>query len=325
MAPARYVEYDWVSNTWLSVPDDLVSSSSSQCPNGTFMLPLPNGQILVSNNGGMELFTSTGTPDPSWLPIVESTSATALSPGATFSVSGKQLSGLTQGQQWGDEWEAATNYPIVQIENKTTHNISYARSFDITSTSIAPNSASTFNFVLDQSVQNGTSWLRVVASGFASAPVDVTISGGLAFSEEKTVVPSESAAEKAAAELTNAWARSYLEFRGLRTNIGSVFVTFNDYFLLHPDSKVSLQRVFDYSVPKNPSQADLNSLESLLQGSAGKPSLSSDLNTVMVDITASAAQHPKVLSKVTISCLKGQLVKKVTAANPTCPVGYKKK
>ena len=29
--------------------------------------------------------------------------------------------------------------------------------------------------------------------------------------------------------------------------------------------------------------------------------------------------------KITITCIKGKLVKKVTATNPKCPVGYKKK
>jgi len=178
MAPARYVEYDWASNTWLWRPDDLVISSTSQCPNGTFMLPLPNGQILISNNGKMELFTGTGSPNSAWRPIVDSVSAKALSPGDTFSISGKQLSGLTQGQQWGDEWEAATNYPLVRVVNNSTHHVFYATTAGFNSTSIAPLAPSTFNFTFGTDVEDGPSQLYVVANGIASIPVDVTISGG---------------------------------------------------------------------------------------------------------------------------------------------------
>ncbi len=178
MAPARYVEYDWASNTWLWRPDELVSSSTSQCPNGTFMLPLPNGQILISNNGKMELFTGTGSSNSAWRPMVDDLSAKTLSPGKTFSISGKQLAGLTQGQQWGDEWEAATNYPLVQIENKSSHHISYGRSFDFSTTSIGPGTPSTFSYVIDKDIEDGPSSLRVVANGIASAPFDITISGG---------------------------------------------------------------------------------------------------------------------------------------------------
>jgi hypothetical protein len=121
------------------------------------------------------------------------------------------------------------------------------------------------------------------------------------------------------------WDKDFGDFIRLRTNIGAIFVTFSDYFLLHPDSKASLQRVFDYSVPKSPTQEDLSSLESLLQGSADNASLSSDLYKVMADIETFTAKHPKDLPKVTISCLKGKTIKKVTAENPKCPVGYKKK
>jgi hypothetical protein len=55
-------------------------------------------------------------------------------------------------------------------------------------------------------------------------------------------------------------------------------------------------------------------------------------------VSAQAANQVKVITpskvsssktvvpkKVTITCIKGKLVKKVTATNPKCPVGYKKK
>ena len=200
MAPAKYVEYDWASNTWLWRPDDLVSSSTSQCPNGTFMLPLPNGQILVSNNGKMELFTSAESSNPAWRPIVDKLSSNSISPGSTFSVSGKQLSGLTQGQQWGDEWEAATNYPLVRVVNNSTHHVFYATTSGFSSTSIAPLAPSAFDVTIGSDFENGPSQLYVVANGIASLPIDVTISGGSNKIAEEKAAADKAAADKAAAD-----------------------------------------------------------------------------------------------------------------------------
>jgi hypothetical protein len=43
-----------------------------------------------------------------------------------------------------------------------------------------------------------------------------------------------------------------------------------------------------------------------------------------VEVTESPAVSP-VATKSSITCVKGKVVKKVTAVNPKCPTGYKKK
>jgi hypothetical protein len=43
-----------------------------------------------------------------------------------------------------------------------------------------------------------------------------------------------------------------------------------------------------------------------------------DVDLVTFDVYASA-------KATTITCIKGKTTKKVTAVNPTCPAGYKKK
>jgi hypothetical protein len=48
--------------------------------------------------------------------------------------------------------------------------------------------------------------------------------------------------------------------------------------------------------------------------------------TLKVNLTPASTLPTKVATKkVTITCIKGKLTKKVTAVNPKCPVGYKKK
>ena len=175
MAPARYVEYDWKSNSWIWKPEDLLKLPSAEGSNETFFLPLPNGQIMVGEQGGFEFYTGTGSPDPSWLPIVTSVSSQTLTRNKNYTISGQQLSGLTQGQQWGDEWEAATNYPLVRIVNNATHHVSYASVFDISSTSIAPKAPSTLSFTLASNIEKGPSKLYVVATGLASTGTPVVV------------------------------------------------------------------------------------------------------------------------------------------------------
>ena len=49
-------------------------------------------------------------------------------------------------------------------------------------------------------------------------------------------------------------------------------------------------------------------------------------NQVKVSTPSKVSSSKTVVpKKVTITCIKGKLVKKVTATNPKCPVGYKKK
>ena len=180
MGPAIYVEYDVATDSWKTLPYDLSGiPSASEGVNMIFFLDLPNGQVMVIHDGTMELFTDTGAPNSSWLPAVSSVSSTSVTPKTSFTVTGTQLAGLTQGTNWGDESMNATNYPLVRIVNDATKAVSYATVTSVSSTSIAPNAAATLDFTVDTSIQNGSSKLYVVASGVPSTGTAVTITGGV--------------------------------------------------------------------------------------------------------------------------------------------------
>ena len=210
MGPALWYEYDINSNVWVSVPDDKAVPAASHLANGTNMLVLPNGQVMVTTNGALELYTSKGSPNSSWLPKIETVSSLELTPDKSYLITGKQLSGLTQGTFWGDEQQNSTNYGLVQITNKASNHVFFARSMDFSNTSIAPNADSTLSFIFNRDVENGPSSLRVIASGVASAPMDVMITGGYDKVAADKVVSDKAASElkakqeleaKAAAEL----------------------------------------------------------------------------------------------------------------------------
>lgn len=174
--PVHFFLYNGSSITQISDPPDNAAELNSSI--GGDIIDLPTGQALWDSqvNTGMFIYTApASTPNTSWLPVVTKV-ATELSPGQTFSLSGEQLSGLTDGEESGDERQNPTNYPLVQLTNTSSGDVSYARSFDFSSTSIAPGTPSTFRFELPTTIATGSYELRVNASGFTSAPVAVTVS-----------------------------------------------------------------------------------------------------------------------------------------------------
>ena len=140
----------------------------------TYMLDLPTGQVLARIGSALEVYTGTGAPHASWLPTITSV-ATTLAAGSTYTVSGHQLNGLSQGAAYGDDFQDATNFPLVRITNSTTGQVSYARSTKMSSMSVAPNNSSSSDFTLPSGVATGPGSLVVVANGIASAPVAITV------------------------------------------------------------------------------------------------------------------------------------------------------
>ena len=82
----------------------------------------------------------------------------------------------------------ASNYPIVQCTCHSAGNISYARSFDWSSTGVATGSAvETTEFALPANLAAGTYSVRVIANGIPSAPFSQYFGGPITLSDTVTV------------------------------------------------------------------------------------------------------------------------------------------
>lgn len=148
--------------------------ASSQSPYAGRLLPLPNGQVLLTN-GGAQLYIPSGTPNPAWAPKITSFPAT-IGPGATYAISGTQFNGLSQAVGFGDDYQAATNYPLVRITNQVTGHVIYARTHDHSTMGVATGTATvSTNFDVPANIELGSSSLVVVANGIPSAPVPVSV------------------------------------------------------------------------------------------------------------------------------------------------------
>jgi VCBS repeat protein len=155
-------------------PTDAASFTSFQWN----FLVLPTGQIMALETDGSNvwIYTPSGSPNTGWAPVVSSVPS-SLTPGSTYQVSGSQLNGLSQGAAYGDDAQAATNFPIVAIQNFATGHLFYARSFGASTTSVAPNTTVTASFTVPASIEAGPSTLFVIANGISSAGVSVSVSG----------------------------------------------------------------------------------------------------------------------------------------------------
>ncbi len=173
-APLAFDLYNAASNTISPVAD--VPNAANDSTYYTRMLALPNGQVLFNDGSNqMELYTAGGTPNPAWAPSISSLSTSTLKPGKTASLSGTQLAGLDQGAAYGDDVQDNTNFPLVRITNSQSGVVSYARTSDWSSVSVAPGAASSTDFTVPKGTPAGESTLEVVANGIASQPVEVTI------------------------------------------------------------------------------------------------------------------------------------------------------
>src|SRR5579863_7132550 len=136
------------------------------------LIMMPSGQVLA---GGSYAYSSTGTYKSSWAPKITSAPST-VTRGSTYKISGQQFNGLSQAAAFGDEFETATNYPMVRITNKSSHHVFYAKTHDHSSMGVATGKATvSTNFDVPADTETGASLLVVVANGIPSKAVSVTV------------------------------------------------------------------------------------------------------------------------------------------------------
>jgi hypothetical protein len=142
---------------------------------GDPMLLLPSGQVMLLAYSSVSLYTPSGQAQSSWLPKITKAPA-SVTRGKTYAISGTQFNGLSQAVAFGDEYENATNYPLVRITNNATGHVFYARTHGHSSMGVATGSTIvSTNFDVPSKTETGASTLEVVANGNASNPANVSV------------------------------------------------------------------------------------------------------------------------------------------------------
>jgi hypothetical protein len=126
-------------------------------------------------------------PQDSFRPVIQTCPAT-FAPGDTIQVSGTQFNGLSQATAYGDDSQAATNYPLVRLTDANSgvrycrtanHSTAGPNGTTIASMGVATGAlVVTTNAAIPSDLAPGNYNLEVVANGIASQPFAVTVSQG---------------------------------------------------------------------------------------------------------------------------------------------------
>jgi hypothetical protein len=102
--------------------------------------------------------------------------ATTLTVGSTGNaISGTNFNGFDLGGAYGDDAQAATNFPLVRITNSSSGDVCFGRSYGFSTMGVWTTGTTTATFDLPSSCATGASTLQVIVNGIASAGTSVTL------------------------------------------------------------------------------------------------------------------------------------------------------
>ncbi|MFI5148818.1 MAG: T9SS type A sorting domain-containing protein [Bacteroidia bacterium] len=168
LTPTFFLEFDYRSNqfTMLTAPGGGPSINAT-CYQFN-LLNLPDGTVMLSYMGDTHyyIYKSPGTPLLSAKPTIGVLSGS----NCRYTLTGTLFNGICEGSSYGDDWQTATNYPIIRFTKGT--NVYYARTFNWNRTGVQTGTlADTVQFMVPAYMPGGTYAMQVTANGVASDAV----------------------------------------------------------------------------------------------------------------------------------------------------------
>jgi len=169
---AVFFEWNGKKLTKVTGPPNAPSDSSFY---GHFLV-LPSGQLLFADlSTDVEVFTPKGSYVDAWKPTITSVPST-ITHGQTYTVKGTQFNGFSQGAAYGDDFQDATNFPLVRITNNSSSHVFYAKTHNFSTMGVQTGSTPvSAEFDVPSNIETGASTLQVVTNGIPSDPSDVTV------------------------------------------------------------------------------------------------------------------------------------------------------
>lgn len=172
--PTHFFEFDGFGFT----EQPTVPGAESLQASAFQMLVLPTGQILMTNvsatllglsiEEGIQIYTpSDRSYNCHWAPEILC-APKKVRQGNTCKIKGIRFNGMSQGSLFGDDFQAATNYPLVRITNKKTGHVFYCRTHDHSFMGVASDREVTTYFDVPANIETGKSTIEVVANGIPS-------------------------------------------------------------------------------------------------------------------------------------------------------------
>ncbi len=155
-------------------PESLARALKETDTSALRMLVLPTGQVLLDDGThALWVYTPTGSPRRAWRPAVQSV---VHNQGRIFTLAGTQITGISEGAAYGDDAQMATNYPIIVFKSSQNGEVTFARTFDWSSTGVATcKTLETTRFVVPSKLSPGTYDLSVIANGISSRSVSFRV------------------------------------------------------------------------------------------------------------------------------------------------------
>ena len=178
----QFVEYDPATNALAN------TANPTHCPADSsyvgHLMILPTGQIMFTDFSGLvEIYTPATGVVAGVAPAVNPLSGTIGSPSTNTVLSGTQLNGLSENNAYGDDYQGATNYPLVRlVQAAAPNNVYYATTHDESTHSIAPSTSNSTKFDVPAGLPAGNYNLYAVANGIESNPLAVEVGAGADFS-----------------------------------------------------------------------------------------------------------------------------------------------
>jgi len=169
----HFVEYD-PSNNSLALTVD-----SPQCPADSsyygHLMILPTGQIASADFANqIYLYNPASGVAAGVAPTIIPASNAYLGGSKNNILYGIQLNGLTDNNAYGDDYQAATSYPLIRFTD-SNNNVWYGLTHDDSNHSIARGNISYTKFDLNPAMPPGTYTMQVVTNGIGSNTVTVKI------------------------------------------------------------------------------------------------------------------------------------------------------
>jgi hypothetical protein len=162
--PATFLEWNGSTLTEIGGPPNGPTDSSYY----GHMLMLPTGQILFTDfSNDVELFISAGSQYTGWTPSVILPNL-LLNPGTTITLFGYKFNGATQNNAYGDDFQDATNYPLVRFTSTSNGNVYYAKTHDHSTMAVGYVGPTYTHVDIPATIPPGSYNLQVVVNGIAS-------------------------------------------------------------------------------------------------------------------------------------------------------------
>jgi hypothetical protein len=172
--PLHFFEFTHNANKLIEQPT--ISNENEVGASNVCLMILPTGQAMAATQTtNVQIYTpGDRSYNPNWAPVITE-SPKKVKAGHTYKIKGIRFNGMSQATGYGDDYQSATNYPLVRITNKKTKHVKYCRTHDHSFMGVASNKKVHTYFDVPRDIDLGCSKIEVVANGIPSKPVCVIV------------------------------------------------------------------------------------------------------------------------------------------------------